>query len=144
MSWGNKLVGVFIVFIALIGTLVYKSINSSFDLVSKDYYKDELRYQETIDAQKSAAQFSAIEVAQNNEAVTIQFPEEIKDKKVDGEIWFYSNADASKDIKFKIEVDNNGLMQIAKSQLIITKYTVKINWQIATTNYYSEKSILVQ
>ncbi|HPH25162.1 MAG TPA: FixH family protein [Chitinophagaceae bacterium] len=144
MSWGNKLVGVFIVFIALIGTLVYKSINSSFDLVSKDYYKDELRYQETIDAQKSAAQFSAIEVAQNNEAVTIQFPEEIKDKKVDGEIWFYSNADASKDIKFKIEVDNNGLMQIAKSQLIKTKYTVKINWQIATTNYYSEKSILVQ
>ena len=144
MSWGNKLVGVFIVFIALIGTLVYKSINSSFDLVSKDYYKDELRYQETIDAQKSAAQFSAIEVAQNNEAVTIQFPEEIKDKKVDGEIWFYSNADASKDIKFKIEVDNNGLMQIAKSQLIKTKYTVKINWQIATTNYYTEKSILVQ
>ena len=144
MSWGNKLVGVFIVFIALIGTLVYKSINSSFDLVSKDYYKDELRYQETIDAQKSAAQFSAIEVAQNNEAVTIQFPEEIKDKKVDGEIWFYSNADASKDIKFKIEVDKNGLMQIAKSQLIKTKYTVKINWQIATTNYYSEKSILVQ
>jgi hypothetical protein len=144
MSWGNKLVGVFIVFIALIGTLVYKSINSSFDLVSKDYYKDELRYQETIDAQKSAAQFSAIEVAQNNEAVTIQFPEEIKDKKVDGEIWFYSNADASKDIKFKIEVGNNGLMQIAKSQLIKTKYTVKINWQIATTNYYSEKSILVQ
>ena len=68
----------------------------------------------------------------------------IKDKKVDGEIWFYSNADASKDIKFKIEVDNNGLMQIAKSQLIKTKYTVKINWQIATTNYYSEKSILVQ
>lgn len=144
MSWGNKLVGVFIVFIALIGTLVYKSINSSFDLVSKDYYKDELRYQETIDAQKSAAQFSAIEVAQNNEAVTIQFPEEIKDKKVDGEIWFYSNADASKDIKFKIEVDTNGLMIIAKTQLIKTKYTVKINWQIATTNYYSEKSILVQ
>ena len=40
MNWGNKLMLVFIVFALLIGTLVYKSINTKYDLVSKDYYKD--------------------------------------------------------------------------------------------------------
>jgi len=53
MNWGNKLVLVFIVFGAFIGYLVYQAVNTKYDLVSKDYYKDELRYQEKIDRQKT-------------------------------------------------------------------------------------------
>ena len=144
MSWGNKLVFVFIAFAALIGTLVYKSMKSSFDLVSKDYYADELRYQEKIDAKVSAAQFSAIQLAQTNVVVTIHFPKELASKKVDGEAWFYCSTNATKDRKIKIEVATNGEMIVPKSQLAKTSYTVKISWLIEGENYYTEKNINIQ
>lgn len=35
MNWGNKLVLVFVAFIALIGTLVYKAIHTQYDLYRK-------------------------------------------------------------------------------------------------------------
>ena len=43
MTWGNKLLLVFAAFALLIGTLVYKCMQQNFELVSKDYYNDELQ-----------------------------------------------------------------------------------------------------
>ena len=49
MNWGNKLLITFLVFGAGISFLVYRSMHTNFELVEKDYYKSELRYQEIID-----------------------------------------------------------------------------------------------
>lgn len=144
MSWGNKLVFVFIAFAGLIGTLVYKSMQSSFDLVSKDYYKDELRYQEKIDAKASAAQFSAIQLTQTTEVVVIQFPQELASKKFSGEAWFYCSTNAANDRKIAIEVTNNGEMIVPKVKLTKANYLVKLSWKVDDENYYTEKDIKVQ
>ena len=74
MNWGNKLVVVFIVFGAFIGYLVYQAVNTKYDLVSKEYYKDELRYQDTIDRQKNASKLSDVKIEQDADAVTIHLP----------------------------------------------------------------------
>ncbi|MFZ8343681.1 FixH family protein, partial [Staphylococcus aureus] len=55
MNWGYKLLLAFISFALIIGILVYKSINTKYDLVSTEYYKDELRYQDKIDGSGNAA-----------------------------------------------------------------------------------------
>ena len=85
----NKLVLVFIVFAALIFTLVYKAVNTKFDLVSKDYYKDEWRYQEKIDGIHKANTLSSVAITQNNSTVTLALPKEMNGEKVAGEAWFY-------------------------------------------------------
>lgn len=59
MNWGNKLLVTFIVFGAGMGVLVYKSMNTTYELVEKDYYKKELRYQEVIDGSNRANALSA-------------------------------------------------------------------------------------
>ena len=41
MSWGNKLLVAFIVFAAGMFYLVYRSVNTNYELVEKDYYKSE-------------------------------------------------------------------------------------------------------
>jgi hypothetical protein len=144
MSWGNKLIVAFVLFAALIGTLVYKSVHSSFDLVSKDYYKDELRYQDKIDAQKNASKFSEVVITQSAELVNINFPKELAGKKVEGEAWFYCSTDASKDKKIKIIVNNKAELVIPKNQLAKAVCQVKISWKIDNNNYYSEKNITIQ
>ena len=96
MSWGNKLVVVFVIFIAMIGTLVYKSIMVKNDLVASDYYTQELKYQDKINGTNNANAISQVSVAQDNDFVTIYLPSELKGNSITGEAWFYCVTDAQK------------------------------------------------
>ncbi len=143
MNWGNKLVVVFIVFAAGIGTLVYKAMTTKFELVSKDYYSDELRYQDKIDGQKNAAAISHVQISQDAEALLIDLPTEMKGMAITGEAWFYCKTDAVKDRKIKLAIDANGRQVIMKKQLTKGPYELKLNWQAGTNKYYTEQNIIV-
>ena len=55
LSWGYKIAFVYIIFVAGIGFLVFKASSQKFDLVTKDYYDQELKYQEVIDQAANTA-----------------------------------------------------------------------------------------
>jgi hypothetical protein len=144
MNWGNKLVVVFILFAILMATLVYKAVNTKFELVSKDYYKDELRYQDRIDGRNNAALIGKVAVTQDAEALTIDLPEEMKGVKVEGEAWFYCKTDAERDRKIALAVDTSGKQLILKKQLAKgTTYELKLNWQAGDQKYYTEQIVNV-
>ena len=44
MNWGNKLLVAFIVFGLGMGYLAYRSMNTNFELVENDYYKQDGRW----------------------------------------------------------------------------------------------------
>lgn len=143
MSWGNKLVVVFLVFAGLMFTLVYKAVNTKFDLVSKDYYKDELRYQDKIDGVNNANKISSISVSQDARQLILDLPKEMKGSKSEGEIWLYCSSDAAKDRKLNLQVDDAGRQLIAKSSLVKGHYQLKLNWKSRGNNYYSEQSLTI-
>lgn len=144
MNWGNKLIVVFVLFAALICTMVYKAFQSKPHLVSEEYYKDELRYQDKIDGMANTAKLSDAIVSQDSTAVTIQLPKELNGNKIIGEVWFYSKTDEGKDKKFPLEVDSTGKQTILKKLLLKTGYQVKLSWKIDTTNYFTEKEITLK
>jgi hypothetical protein len=49
MNWGYKIAITFILFGALIIFMVVKSFQQNIDLVTDDYYQEELKYQQQID-----------------------------------------------------------------------------------------------
>ncbi|MDB5211469.1 MAG: hypothetical protein JWQ30_2296, partial [Sediminibacterium sp.] len=102
MNWGNRLVLVFVGFALLIGTLVYKSMHTKFELVSKDYYNDELRYQDKIDGKANAAKISSVTVVENPEAIIINLPAEHQGRNITGEAWFYCGSNATYDRKISL------------------------------------------
>jgi hypothetical protein len=55
MNWGKSIVLAFIAFAAFIGVLVTICVKQQVNLVSKDYYKEELNYQRQIDDLNNAA-----------------------------------------------------------------------------------------
>jgi hypothetical protein len=144
MNWGNKLILVFIAFAGLIGTLVYKAINVKYDLVSKDYYQEELRYQDKIDGMRHAASLSGVETAQNEADFSIRFPSELKGQSLNGQAWFYCSTDAAKDRKLNVYADAEGYMRIPKEKLAKGKYTLKLSWKAGNTGYYTEQNIDIQ
>ena len=146
MNFGHKILLVFIVFGGLMGTLVYMSLNTEFELVSKDYYKDELAYQEVIDASRNANSLaSRLSLAQNDKQVVLQLPEEMTGKTVSGEVHFYCPSDASKDRKIALETDTQGkqVFEVGKA-VVPAGYKVRVKWVEGDKTYYNEAYMKIQ
>ena len=58
LSWGYKITLVYIAFVAGMGFLVFKASSQKFDLVTKDYYEQELKYQQVIDQAANSSRLS--------------------------------------------------------------------------------------
>jgi len=141
ISWGTKIAILYLSFVALIVTLVVSSMHQKFDLVSKDYYKQEIEYQHVIDASKNQANLSApVAITKTNNEVLVNFPRDFKNKSISGTIQFYSPVDASMDKQFNIAAVNNS-MAINNKYLRKTNYKIKISWQAGSKNYYQESDI---
>lgn len=138
MNWGNKLILVFIGFAGLMTTLVYKAVNTRFELVSKEYYQDELRYQDKIDGRANVANIGMITVTATNENLVLQMPKEMNGLTVKGEIWFYCKTAAAKDLRLPLNVDAEGKQIIARDKLVADKYLMKLSWEAADKKYYLE------
>lgn len=141
ISWGLKITLLYSGFVALILTLVIASSHQHFDLVSKDYYADEIAYQKVLDANKNdAALASPVTVHADAQNVVIEFPAELKDKSLTGTVQFYSPVNAAWDRQFTVDVVN-GSMIISRDKLRDTRYTVKVSFTAADKKYYQESDI---
>ncbi len=141
MNWGNKLILVFICFAALMATLVYKAVNTRYELVSKEYYQDELRYQDKIDGRKNAASIGELTITNSKENLALQFPKEMQGMVIKGEAWFYCKTAADKDIRVPLAPDSEGKQIIERKKLLTEKYLLKISWEAADKKYYLEKEL---
>jgi hypothetical protein len=144
MNWGNKLVVVFIVFGLFIGYLVYRAVTTKYDLVSKEYYKDELRYQDKIDRIKNASKISEVKLEQDAEAVIIHLPQEQIGYAVSGDVFFYCITDDRNDYHTALQVDSTNRQIILKKALQKGAYELKINWQLGKELYYSEQKLQIR
>ena len=142
-NWGTKLAILFTIFASFILFLVYKCVNTKYELVSKEYYKDELRYQDKIDGQANANILSDIKVGQTKNLVIVTFPKEQKGMKAEGELWFYCETNEDKDRKIPVSIDADGQQNIDKNTLAKGTYKVKITWDVSNKKYYSEKAITI-
>jgi hypothetical protein len=144
MNWGNKLLMTFIVFGAGMSYLVYRSMNTKSELVEKDYYKSELRYQEVIDgANRANALSTTVNLQQKDNGIILIMPEELKSKEISGDVLFYCTYDSKKDRKFELKISGDGTQLFPSGNITTGNYVVKVNWISDKQNYYTEKRLTV-
>lgn len=143
MNWGTKIILVFAVFVSGILFMVLKAGRYNMDLVTTDYYEQELKYQHTIDAvERTNALTSTINCNVNGQQISIQFPPEMKNEQLDADVWLYCVADKKRDLKRKFNTSEGN---IAMPFLPANKglHEIKISWAIkGQTYYYSQKITL--
>lgn len=143
MNWGYKLTFVFIAFASMMGYMVFRCYNTNFELVEKEYYKSELRYQEVIDGQGQANTLSAAPIfTQNAQGVVLQMPVEMHDPAVSGNVLFYCAYDSKKDRHQALSLDKNG-SQSFDHLLTPGHYRVKMDWSKDGKKYYTEKDLTI-
>lgn len=144
MNWGNRLLLVFIVFAGGMIYLAYRCMHVETQLVTSEYYKDELVYQEVIDGAKSANQLSApVKITQQGQNIVVQMPSEMKNGKAAGSIWFYCASDSKRDKHIPLQLNADGVQQIDKKNLWPGNYTVKLDWNNNNKHYYTEESLII-
>ena len=144
MNWGRSLILVFIVFAAFMGYLVYRASGTHFDLVSKEYYKDELRYQDKIDGFRNAAAMEAVQLRVDSTGILqIRVPEQMKGKPVQGSLWLYCKTDAGKDLHIPLAEDTTGMRVINVSGKAFGKYQAKLHWEVLRVPYEFEQEIII-
>lgn len=142
MNWGNRLVVVFTAFVALIGTLVYKATHTKYELVSKDYYKDELRYQEKIDGMNNAAKAGNIQLQQSVSELQLTLPEQLKDVSGEADAWFYCRTNASLDKKVKARIEN-GMFRFDTRGWAAGSYELKLQFSDNSKSYYYTEPVSI-
>ncbi|RYZ50236.1 MAG: hypothetical protein EOP49_14470 [Sphingobacteriales bacterium] len=141
LNWGARAAILYGGFVILMVSLVTASMKQDFQLVSKDYYEQEVKYQEVLDAGKNQSALSApVSIAANSEMVTVKLPAEFNEEQIEGKVTFYAAANAAWDKSFSFP-PGEGTLLIPRSQLHQTTYTVKVTWQGAGKTYYQENTL---
>jgi len=144
MNWGNKILIVFTLFAGGMSYMVFRCMQTPVDLVSKEYYKEELAYQQVIDGTRRANALSGQpKLSPTDTGVDLQLPTEMKQKTLTGQIRFYCPADATRDRDITLNADAAGNQTIPKAALAPGQYTVSISWTTEGKDYFSQQPLTI-
>ncbi|MBL7733364.1 MAG: FixH family protein [Chitinophagaceae bacterium] len=144
MNWGNKLLVTFIVFGAGMTFLVYRSVKTTYEMADKDYYKNELSYQQVIDGKNRAnALSSLVSLRQSDSGILLQLPKEMHGRKISGTVWFYCAYDEKRDQHTELNPAADGSQLLSDKHLAPGEYTVKVDWNSEGKRYYHESNFTV-
>lgn len=142
--WGTAMVIAMILFMIFILQFVYKSFavdKYQHHLVSEDYYKDELYYQQEIDKLKNAHNLSEnVRAERVKEGFLITFPTELDLEKIVGEVILQRNSDQRLDFKENLNLTGNTMI-ISSNKLVSGKYLLKIDWKMGDEAYLFKENI---
>jgi hypothetical protein len=144
MNWSHKIIIVFILFAAGILTLVTKSMRTRIDMVTSNYYAEELKYQQVIDGRREARSLSApVSISQSDRSVGILFPAEMHGIPLKGNVLFYRASDSRQDVSLPLQPDESGLLIVSKKRFQKGNYRVQLQWEAKGTSYYQESFVTV-
>ena len=126
-NWGYKILFVYLSFAGGILYLVYRTSLENRDLVSDNYYEEELAYQKIIDQSAKTAKLSAaveVVIDQLNNTIQITLPPEFSNSNTIGKWDLYFAANRKMDIEGTINT-NNGYQQIPLPEGRSGNYTFK-------------------
>jgi hypothetical protein len=145
INWGTAIVLAFIGFISFIMYFVISmNFNDKYnhDLVTEDYYKEELGYQDDINKQNNAQALDQdITYEKTSEGLVFKFPENFDTKKITGKVFLYRPSNKQLDFETPISISESYLL-VPDKRLLDGRWNITIDWQYNETSYLFKKSIV--
>ena len=142
-NWGTGIALAYSAFALMIIAFVVNSFSKQIDLVTPEYYAKELVFQKQIEKEKRSSELTEdVTFMMDKDHLNLQFPEEMKTRKISGKVQFFCPVDAKKDISFQIETNPNGQQTIALDQVKTGRYKLQISWEANGLEYYKEGVIV--
>ncbi len=139
MNWGKSIALFYTLFVVAILSVVAFSFTQDVNIISEDYYQQEIAYEEQIERLKNTNELEVepgVELVRNH--VKVVFADNLKPK---GNILFFRPSDGSKDWHVPISLGADGTQQIDFSTRQQGKWIVKLLWRDGDKEYYKEFSL---
>lgn len=141
ISWGYKITAVYLLFVAGIVTLVVKASAQHFDLVTEDYYDQELKFQNVIDEQKAVAGLSEPpHYAVTPGSLLVALPAEFEGKTWKGELYLYRPSNAALDLRQPVTGSGRAYAWTLPRPLS-GAYRLKFTWELNGKKFYHEQAL---
>jgi hypothetical protein len=137
MNWGKSIVVSFILFAAFIGTLVTVCMRQNVDLVSKDYYREELAYQDQILRMNNVNELAKKpEIEKSGLFLSIDFQQfhEIES----GKLKLFSPSDPKKDKVYVLKASKEQQQLIPVGNVAKGMYRARMQWVMHGKEYFIE------
>jgi hypothetical protein len=141
INWGYSITIVYLVFAVGIMFMVYMTALQNRDLVSENYYEQELAYQKVIDQSANTAALSTpVTISRQRDQLLIELPAEFNGLSAKGKWTLYYAADKEKDMSGEFNTIS-GKYGISIPQNIKGQFLVKLDWEAGENDYYFEQNI---
>lgn len=140
MSWGKGITIAFIAFAAFIASLVTVCVRQDISLVSKNYYDDELKYQDQIDRLNNAAALSERPLIKvQGGLLEVRFG--VFPKIESGELVLTRPSDARYDAKFTVSAGSDSVRVYDVSGFPAGKYNTSLRWKMDGKEFLIQESV---
>ncbi len=144
INWGTGIVMAFIGFISFILFFIVRmnmDDNSNHELVTENYYKEELGYQKEIDEIRNGNKNAKITVQKTADGLLLIFPENFDPQKVQGTVSLYRPSNKKLDFDFPIRLSDAHL-RIPDKRLLGGRWDIKVSWQYGSERYMHKERLM--
>jgi hypothetical protein len=142
MNWGKWIIVAFLLFAGFIATLVTVCMRQDVNLVSKDYYKDELAYQDQISRINNANELNEKPVIKSSgNFLEVDFNQFGQLEK--GELKLFRPSDSKMDKVFVIQPTAASKQIFALDGLGKGMYRARMKWQMNGKEYFVETIVTI-
>ncbi|NGP88807.1 FixH family protein [Fodinibius halophilus] len=145
-NWGNGLTVVIVLFVCATLSIVGFLITLDYEMVTENHYEEAVNYQEHIDQVEQAQNMEnpvTIALSEDNKNIEVTFPSSLANKPLNGTIKLYRPSDSSLDKTVALNLDEKGVQQLATTNLPDGKWLIKVSWNAAEKDFFTEKTIFI-
>lgn len=138
LNWGAGIAVSYLGFVAMILVLVVMSTGEKIDLVTTQYYTEELHFQDKINKiNRTKALTDPLQWKLENKDLIIRFPESSEPGKLSGTVKLYCPSNDKKDAVFALQ-SIDGKQTIPLSRVANGRYLLQIDWKNGDLSYWNE------
>lgn len=142
MNWGKWIIVAFVLFAGFIATLVTVCMRQEVSLVSADYYREELAYQDQILRLNNVNQLSQKPaIRKSGTFLSIDFDQfsEVEN----GELKLFSPSDPKKDKVYKLDPSGGTEQLIPLDNVAKGMYRARMQWVMNDKEYFLETIVTI-
>jgi hypothetical protein len=140
MNIGKWIIVAFILFAAFMATLVTICLRQDVSLVSKNYYQEELKYQEQIHRLNNAENLrEKPAIKMSADKVTVVFPG--VDQPVTGRLTLFCPSDETMDRNFNISSKATQVFDLIGAKKGM--YHIRLTWRTQEKEYYQDEIVYI-
>jgi len=146
MNWGRGIILSFVVFIGVIFTMVYISVNTEFSLVAENYYEQEINYEDQlvrIRNYNALATPPDFNFDRKQGVISLNFDPDLAETIEKGKVIFFRASSARHDKEVPLTLNDDHRFAVKSDALIKGAWTMQLFWSDGENEFYKEIKFVI-